>query len=169
LRPILLCVVQKKNITIFIILIKTLCTPFSPTSNIKEGSPRQHFNEFDKLQLHSTNWEHTSSSRFLKLETYIIRYNQSSAKGKTNWWGTLIFQKIWKYILLCSFAEKYMETFQRERQCMHVTPHAKLIKYYKTGQRGLVIFLSFNKPGTTSHHDKLTLKAGKSFATRGSN
>ena len=73
---------HKENITIFIILIKTLCTPFSPTSNIKEGSPRQHFNEFDKLQLHSTNWEHTSSSRFLELETYIIRYNQSSAKVK---------------------------------------------------------------------------------------
>jgi len=79
------------------------------------------------------------------------------------------FSKNLKIYFIVLFAEKYMETFQRERQCMHGTPHAKLNMYYKTGQRGLVIFLSFNKPGTTSHHDKLTLKAGKSFATRGSN
>jgi len=147
---------HKENITIFIIPIKTVCTPFSPTSN-KNGW-------FSKTRLQRI-WQITFT--FYQLVTYIryeiswVRnlhnslYNQSSAK--VNELRKFNFSKVDKIFDCFSSAEKYIETFQRGSARIG-TPHSKLkksaTKLEKDGSWFSSVFF-FKKTGTTSSHDKL--------------
>jgi len=133
---------HKENITIFIIPIKTVCTPFSPTSN-KNGW-------FSKTRLQRI-WQITFT--FYQLVTYIryeiswVRnlhnslYNQSSAK--VNELRKFNFSKVDKIFDCFSSAEKYIETFQRGSARIGTPTLQAEEKCYKTGERRLMIFLSF--------------------------
>jgi len=133
---------HKENITIFIIPIKTVCTPFSPTSN-KNGW-------FSKTRLQRI-WQITFT--FYQLVTYIryeiswVRnlhnslYNQSSAK--VNELRKFNFSKSWKDIWLFFFGREIHRNFSTG-QCTHWYPTLQAEeKCYKTGERRLMIFLSF--------------------------